>query len=186
MSKFKQTYDNICGKEQANMIAQGLSGIAGFPFTLAVDAGVIPTLYMPMYSKLRSLFGRTTSQNDKIKDLILEIAPEILSDFLFDKIIGNVPLIGIYFNAICAKSMTWRLGILFTMLSARGEEISSEKVSESMALIRASFPQKNFWRFIRPSYSEFERLCVQFQNISQSEYNARVDRKLKEMKIADF
>ena len=168
------------------MLVQGVSGLAGFPWTLAVDAGVIPTLYMPMYSELRAVFGRFTRQNDKMTELIIEIAPEIVSDILFDKIAGQIPLIGVYFNAICAKSMTWRLGILFAMLSARGEMISSEKISESMELIRASFPQKNFWQFTRPTFKEFERLCAQFQDISQEEYNRRVEHKLKGMKVADF
>lgn len=186
MNKFSKAYDIICEKEKANMVAQGLSGIAGFPWTLVVDAGVIPTLYIPLYNQLRLNFARTSDQADRIADLLLEIAPEILSDIVFDKIAGQIPLIGTFFNVLCAKNMTWRLGILFTMLAARGEEIHSEKVRESMTLIRASFPQKNFWRFTRPSLGQFELLCAQFQDIDQAEYNARIDERLREMHIADF
>ncbi|MDR1540916.1 MAG: hypothetical protein LBU32_23515 [Clostridiales bacterium] len=123
---------------------------------------------------------------DKVKYIILEIAPEILVDVMFDKFAGQIPVVGIYFNAICAKNMTCRLGVLFTMLAARGEEINQEKISDSMKLIRAAFPQEGFWKFARPAFSKFESLCASFQDISKTEYNARVDRKLAEMKVADL
>jgi hypothetical protein len=30
----------------------------------------------------------------------MQVMPEVLSDIAFDKILGNVPIVGIYFNAI--------------------------------------------------------------------------------------
>ncbi|MDR1540915.1 MAG: hypothetical protein LBU32_23510 [Clostridiales bacterium] len=63
MGKFQRAYYEICGKEEANMIAQGLSGIAGFPWTLGVDAGVIPALYMPLYANLQNIFNRHSSHD---------------------------------------------------------------------------------------------------------------------------
>ena len=44
---------------------------------------------------------------------------EILSDLSVDKIGGQIPVLGIPFNMMCAKAMTYQLGILFAMLSAR-------------------------------------------------------------------
>ena len=52
-------------------------------------------------------------------------------------------MIGLPANMIAAKAMTWRLGILFGMLAARGEEINQENVNHAIVLIRNIFPQRD-------------------------------------------
>ncbi|MDR1638925.1 MAG: hypothetical protein LBT59_04445 [Clostridiales bacterium] len=178
----KMAYEEIDKQETLNTAGQGVSGFFGFPWNLLVDAASVPAIYMPMFMNIRNIFGRGYFETYKVKSLIIQIAPEILVDLLLDKGLGSIPVAGIYFNAICAKNMTWRLGILFTMISASGDEISTSKISQAMTVIRMTFPQEGLWRFKRPEFREFERLCEKFMNLSAYEFNARVERELRSLK----
>lgn len=95
-----------------------------------------------------------------------------------DKFLGNVPLVGIYFNAICAKTMTWRLGILFTMLSARGESIDENAVAETTKLIRMVFPQTDAFRFQQPTYQSFEKLVISVSGNTMKQFEQKVTKAL--------
>ncbi len=64
---------------------------------------------------------------------------ELLTDMVLDKLIGDLSILGISANMISAKAMTWRLGLLFGMLSARGEEIGINSVLMAVRLIRLLF-----------------------------------------------
>ncbi|WP_461205051.1 hypothetical protein [Clostridium sp. DL1XJH146] len=169
-----KAYNEIEDKEKKNSITQGLSGALGFPFTLGADVGVIAALYAPMFSNIRRTFGRTSNQNDKIVPLISNITSEILFDLVADKVLGNIAIIGIYFNAICARAMTWRLGILFTMLAARGEDINEKHIKDAVKLIRLTFPQKKAFRFTKPDYYTFKKLISEFHDISETEFSKKI------------
>ena len=84
--------------------------------------------------------GRTPVSESVVTTIVKGISSELIFDVVADKVLGNVPLIGVYFNAICAKTMTWRLGILFTMLSARGEAIDDATVQDTTKLYSYGFP----------------------------------------------
>ena len=71
--------------------------------------------------------------------ILKEILPEIFVDLALDKFAGQIPIIGIYFNAICAKTMTWRLGMLFTFLSSRTSEVPINSVAKALKLMRHMF-----------------------------------------------
>lgn len=185
-SIIKRAYDEIEDKETKNTISQGLSGVLGFPFTLGVDVGVIAVIYAPMFNNIRRFFGRTSNQEDILLELIKNISSEVLFDLVVDKFLGNIALIGIYFNAICARTMTWRLGILFAMLSARGEDIDPNKVHDAVKLIRLAFPQKSVFGFKKPGYSEFKKLVSEFCDISQSEFTERISKKIKTLELPDM
>lgn len=150
----EKSYDLINSKATNNGWIQGLSGVAGFPWTLVADAGVIPGIYWPMWNNIRAFYGHEPVSEDAAVQVIKGILPEVLADFLLDKIAGNIPLIGIYFNAICAKAMTWRLGILFSMLSARGNDIGQVSIGQCMALIRNMFPKRDIYKYKKPDWSD--------------------------------
>ena len=100
-------------------------------------------------------------------------------DIAFDKVLGNVPIIGIYFNAICAKQMAWRLGTLFAFMSARGSDIPADKVSEAMALIRHMFPQKDMFTFTTPNRHNFIKLVESVQGNSIQQFEKKVSNALE-------
>jgi len=174
----EQAYDIIQKKSEDNTIAQSLSGIFGWPITIGTDIAVIPMIYVPLWDRLRELFSRSNVAQDAATNIIKGIIGEIFVDIAFDKFMGNIPLVGIYFNAICAKNMTWRLGILFTMLAARGEEVEGMDVKETMALIRKVFPQSDMFKFITPEKEKFLKLINGVTNLNQEDFNRKVDKML--------
>lgn len=177
-SQASQCYDIIEAKATSNTFIQGFSGILGIFTTLAADVAVIPTIYAPMWDEVRRVYGLGPVEEGSAKTVIMKIWPEILSDIAFDKVLGNVPVIGIYFNAICAKAMTWRLGTLFAFLAARGSEVPEASVKEAMALIRHMFPQKEMFSFTTPNKQNFLKLVESVNGNTVEEFNSKVSQAL--------
>jgi len=113
-----------------------------------------------------------------VTPIVKGISNELIFDAATDKFLGNVPLVGIYFNAICARTMTWRLGILFTMLSARGEVIDDATVQDTTKLIRMVFPQTDAFKFQQPTYPTFEKLGTSVTDNSMEQFNRKISRAL--------
>ena len=174
----KKSYEIINQKASSNIAIQGLTGILGFPFTLIADGAVIFTHYGAMLNEIRSLYGRTPVSETVVTSIMKGISSELIFDIVADKFLGNVPLIGIYFNAICAKTMTWRLGILFTMLSARGEAIDDYTVQDTTKLIRMVFPQTDAFKFQQPTYEAFEKLVSSVTDNSMEQFCQKVSKAL--------
>ncbi|MDP3114396.1 MAG: Hsp70 family protein [Candidatus Cloacimonadaceae bacterium] len=174
-------YAIIEGKASSNQWVQGISGIFGFPFTLAADVGVVPGIYAPLWTEIRSIYGHVPVSMDSAGPVIKNIIPEVLSDLLLDKALGQIPLIGIYFNIICAKHMTWRLGTLFSMMSARGDDIVSDNITNCMKLIRMLFPQQGQFSFTTPDKNAFIRLVTSVSDISPVDYKTKINKGLLAM-----
>lgn len=150
-----KAYKLIETKANSNSFIQGVSGLFGFPYTLIADGAVIFTHYGPMINQIRATFGRTALIEAQFLPIVTSIDKEILYDLLLDKFLGNIPFAGIYFNAICAKTMTWRLGILFSVLSSHGEEVDVSDIIHVVELTRTLFPQRDMFRFARPDFKQF-------------------------------
>ncbi len=178
----KTAYTIIEMKANSNSFVQGISGLFGFPFTLVADGATIFTHYGDMLNKIRNLYGRTPVDGVVVKDIIAGAGNEILFDLVADKVAGNIPIIGIYFNAICAKTMTWRLGILFAVLSARGEDINTSSVNNTMKLIRQVFPQNDAFAFKQPSYEVFEKIVESVEGNSLIEFDNKINTALDAFK----
>lgn len=174
----QKSYEIINSKASSNIAIQGLSGILGFPFTLLADGAVIFTHYGTMLNEIRSLYGRAPVSEAVVTTIVKGISSELIFDVVADKVLGNVPLIGVYFNAICAKTMTWRLGILFTMLSARGEAIDDATVQDTTKLIRMVFPQTDAFKFQQPTYPTFEKLVTSVTGNSMEQFNRKITKAL--------
>ncbi len=174
----KKAYEIINDKAGSNIAIQGLSGLLGFPFTLLADGATIFTHYGTMLNEIRSLYERTPVSESVATTIVKGISNELIFDVVADKFLGNVPLIGVYFNAICAKTMTWRLGILFTMLSARGEAIDDSTVADTTRLIRNVFPQTDAFSFKQPTYPTFEKLITSVSGNSMEQFNRKIEQAL--------
>jgi hypothetical protein len=169
-----KAYILINAKASSNMWLQGITGVVGFPYTTIVDVGVIATHYVPMLNKIRYIYGRPLLKMDSIMPFAGSISKELLYDFLFDKILGNVPILGIPLNAICAKALTWRLGILFSMLSSRGEEINDKTAGDVAVVIRGIFSKGPFG-FPTPSLADFEGIVNGVFEMSHMEFSDKVN-----------
>lgn len=171
-------YQLIDKKANSNAIIQACSGFFGTVVTLAVDAGVVGMIYLQMWNEIRSVYGHPPIKQEEATRILTNIVPEVLSDLILDKILGNTPIIGIYFNAICAKQMTWRLGMLFTMLSARGAEVENVKCKETMIVIRQIFPHSDMFSFTTPNYEKFQQLASSVTSNTMQDYNAKIEQAM--------
>ena len=178
ISKEARVYDIISKKAGSNIGIQTLSGIAGFPFTLLADISVFFTHYGPMLREIRNVYGRGPVEDSVMRPIIKVCKKEMIADLVVDKIIGNLPLIGAPANALCAKAMTWRLGLLFGMLASRGEEIDEKNVRSAIVLIREVFPQTRSAAFRNPSAVEVEKLLKAVEGISTEECGRRLEQIL--------
>lgn len=180
MSDRKETrvYDIIEQKAGSNILIQGITGLLGFPFTLFADAGVFFTHYGPMLNEIRAVYGLKPVSMEYVKPVLMGSKNELISDIVVDKVLGNLPVIGLPANILAAKAMTWRLGILFGMLSSRGNEINQENVEKAVVLIRNVFPQKDSYLFRKPSVSNVEKLIRSVEGDSFMNFDEKVSRIL--------
>lgn len=153
-------YDLVNSKASNNSLIQGVSGAFGLLATLPVDALSLPMIYGAMWNDIRQLYGHPVADWAETGTVLKSVIPEIVADVVLDKVMGNVPVVGIYFNAICAKMMTWRLGTLFAVLAARGPELLSADVRGAIALVRESLPKSGVFTFNTPDRALFVRLVV--------------------------
>lgn len=178
VTKTAKVYDIIDKKAGSNQFLQGLSGTLGFPFTVLADGAVIFTHYGPMINEIRDLYGREPISANVLGPILKGASSEILSDVVFDKLIGQIPIVGIASNVMCAKAMTWRLGLLFAMISARGEEVNANTVRRTCILIRKLFPQSNTFVFRQPSVTIVEKLLNVIENEPLDGYEEKIERLL--------
>lgn len=61
---------------------------------------------------IRTVYGLEKEEEGSLKTIPKGFKSEIIADLIVDKAICNVPIFRIPTNIICAKAMTWRLGIL--------------------------------------------------------------------------
>ncbi len=176
-----KVYDIINSKAGSNTTMQGISGLMGFPFTAIMDIAVFFSHYGPMLNEIRAVYGRTPIDKEDLGHIIKGCKQELLADMVLDKFIGNIPILGLPANMICAKSMTWRLGLLFGMLSARGEKINQDSVLLAVRLIRTLFPQTDSLLFKKPSAVTVEKLLSGVAETSVETFDAKVSRVLDEM-----
>lgn len=174
----KKAYAIINSTANSNSVVQGLSGLAGFPFTLIADVATLYTHYGEMLNKLRDLYNRTPVDEKIVTPILNGMSNEVLFDVVADKVLGNVPILGIYFNAICAKTMTWRIGIVFTMLSARGDDVSNANIADTTKLVRQMFPQSDTFKFAQPDYYKFEKMVVSVNGNSEEQFNQKITKAL--------
>ena len=174
VNKSSKSYAIIEQKAGSNLAMQGLSGLLGFPFTTIADVGAVFTHYGPMINDIRKIYGLPEINTKALRPILEGCSEEILSDLLFDKIGGQIPILGIPFNMMCAKAMTWRLGILFTMFAARGQEVNVENTRNATILIRKIFPQTKTFSFSKPSIVIFEKLVNTMENETVEDFNSKV------------
>ena len=181
VSKTSKIYEVIEKKAGSNETMQAISALFGFPFTLVTDAAVIFTHYGPMVNEIRGIYGRKPVSKETLFPVIKGASSEILSDLIFDKLIGQIPVVGIASNIMCAKAMTWRVGLLFAILSARGEDITNESVAKTCRLIRTLFPQRNTFAFRKPSIVIVEKLLNTVEGEDIPGFEEKVERILENL-----
>ncbi|MGM0410439.1 MAG: hypothetical protein ACQEQF_06705 [Bacillota bacterium] len=174
-SRANRAYDLINETTQKNMILQGVSGFFGPMGALGTDVYVIVKIYSPMINNIRKIYGRKPLDKNILVDFVKGALKEVLNDMIFDKGLGSIPVMGVYFNAICARAMTWRIGILFTMLASRGEKAKVKQIKETMILIRKVFPNESNVKFKKPEQRIFNKIVTSVEGEDIETYDKKID-----------
>lgn len=172
-----QCYELIDDGASINSLAQGASGFFGFLTATAMDIAAIG-LYVRLWNSIREIYGLPEVDFDDGVSVIKNIVGELISDLVLDKFMGNIPIAGIYFNAICAKQLTWRLGMLFTMLSENGSHVDDIDCKNMVRVIRQLFPQSDMFTFKTPEKQKFLQLVNGTTGLSAKELNEKIDAAL--------
>lgn len=178
-SVFDVIYKMINSKANSNAFIQGITGITGFPSTLVVDGIVIFTHYEPLINDIRKIYGRSEISAKELSPMMGSIVKEILLDLAVDKVLGHVPVAGAYFNAVSAKALTWRLGMLVAVISARGEEFTKANISNVIKLIRYITPLNELLKLKKPDYEVFKRITLSVTDNEITTFNDKVQTALK-------
>lgn len=174
------SYNVIDETAKSDAMVEAISGLAGFPFTIAADGLTIVTHYLPMLNKIRSMFGKTPWTKETFGPVLKGTYNDLLFDILFDKVLGQIPLLGIYFNYICAKSLMWRMGILCAMCSCLENDIKDvESIKKAVVLIREIFPQRDTFKFAQPDYNTYKKLITSLMGNPQNIFENKINKALE-------
>jgi uncharacterized protein (DUF697 family) len=152
----EQSYDLIVGYAWKNIAAQVGASLVPLPGAgLAVDAAVLPVIYLPMWNEIRGVYGRGEVGAEQGRALLGGVGGVVLVDVVVDKVLGQVPIIGMPLNYFCAKIMTWRLGALFTLFASLGDDVDARLARLATELLTKLFPKEDFGLIKTPARPKF-------------------------------
>ena len=157
----EQSYDLIVGYAWKNMAAQVGASLVPIPGAgLAVDAAVLPIIYLPMWNEIRGIYGRGEVGSEQARALLSGVGGVVLVDVVVDKVLGQVPILGMPLNYFCAKIMTWRLGALFTLFASLGHNVDARLARLATELLTKLFPKEDFGFIKTPEREKFVDFVV--------------------------
>lgn len=175
-----RAYDIIDKTAGNNAVIEAVGGgLLGPLGNLVVDVATIGTHYFPMINKIRALFNKKPWELETYGPVIKSLFNDLMFDIIFDKVLGSVPVVGIYFNYICAKSMIFRVGMLCAMTSCLEDDITDiDTFRKTSILIKDVFPQKSVFKFAKPDYNTFKKLMSSVINNDIDTFENKVNRAL--------
>ncbi|MBR3975734.1 MAG: hypothetical protein IKJ88_07745 [Clostridia bacterium] len=178
---YRDAYKKIEKKANSNAIFQGIGGIAGVFGKAVVDAAVLITHYEPLINDIRKLYGRSSLSIKELSPVFGSLFKELLVDIAMDKLVGAaIPVAGVYVNFISARILTWRIGLVALILSARGEDFSRINVVDVTKLVRLLTPQPNKLKFTKPDYGTIKKVVC---SVSDNETDVFVDKIQAALKV---
>jgi len=175
-------YKLIEEKSINNTFIQGAGGLLGTVMTLSADIYAFK-IYSNLWDEIRELYGHEPFKAEEISSIIPKLGEEIISDIALDKVLGYIPIIGVFTNSICAKAMTWRLGILFAFLSSRGSDLpEDEEVIKAVCLIREIYPHKDMLTFSTPDKASVLHILSGVENNTAKAFKDKIDEALAAFK----
>lgn len=69
--------------------------------------------------------------------------------------------------------------MLFTIVSSRGEEISSESLSKVVKLIRNLTPQSDIFKFAKPDYNLFKKIVLSVCDDDFITYDKKIEQAMR-------
>lgn len=154
--KEKKVYETIKGYANTNSLMQTVSGLFGFPVTLAVDGGAVVTHYLPMINNICNVYNFNKKDVSSFIPVIKGSFMVFLSDLVLDKVLGQIPLLGAVSNYVCAKIITWRIGLMFAYLAKNDMDVTAENVKKTVDCMKKKISMRKVTGFNPPTEYDVE------------------------------
>jgi hypothetical protein len=173
-ARAERVYDKTATLATGNLIAQGASGFFGFAANIVVDVAAIP-FYAQLWSEIREIYGKGEITSEAVKAYLKPNMGFLAQDLVWDKIVGSIPIIGVPFNIVFAKALTWRLGAWFGFLSAiDGEDDDAALAETTLQLVREVFPSsRSVFDFRAPDRDVFVEFIASVDGLTTDEVQDR-------------
>ncbi|WP_448625124.1 hypothetical protein [Geodermatophilus sp. URMC 64] len=183
-ARAQQVYDRTGSLATGNLIAQGASGFFGFAANLLVDAAAVP-FYAQLWNEIRGIYGKGEITAEAVKAYLKPNLGFLAQDLLWDKVVGSIPIIGVPFNIVFAKALTWRLGAWFGLLSAIADDDSEALTRDTLRLTREVFPSsRSVFDFAAPDrdVDVFVSFIASVDGLTTDEVRSRTERALQALR----
>jgi hypothetical protein len=130
-----RVYSIINDYTRGNMFIQGLAGLFGSGVPVITDVAAVG-LYAVMWSDINSVYGHKAKFGwSELWTMIKGSWLVFAADIGVDKLIEQIPVLGIPSNVLAAKILTWRIGYYLGVISALGAYAGTAKQGENAKLI---------------------------------------------------
>lgn len=173
-----RVYDIVESYAVGNSIGQAISGFFGTFVSWTADGAAL-YLYLRMWNSIREVYGKDALGAGKAFEYIRPAIAIIIGDLVADKFLGDLPLIGAPVNFVLARITTWRLGVVFGMVSAISDD--DAVIAQTVArLIPELFPAKGILGgiFQTPNRDVFIRAIASVDGITKEQVEERVEKIL--------
>ena len=127
-----------------------------------------------MWNEIRGIYGRGEVGKEQGKALLSGVGGVVLVDVVVDKVLGQVPILGMPLNYFCAKMMSWRLGALFTLFASRGDDVDADLARLAVELLTKLFPKEDFGFIKTPDKARFVDFVTKASRQSAQDLDARI------------
>jgi hypothetical protein len=175
-----RVYEKTKALADGNAWAQGLSGIMGLGMNLLVDVVMIP-FYVGLWNDIRGVYGKGSISVSAAQAYLKPNLDFMVQDFIWDKVVGSIPIVGIPFNIAFAKALAWRLGAWFGLLSALSNEEKYEEtlIRSTMQLVKELFPSVgDVFSFKQPEEDKFIQLISSLDGLTPAVAQERSQKAL--------
>jgi hypothetical protein len=179
-----RVYEKTRTLANGNALAQGASGLFGGGVNLLVDAAAIP-FYVDLWNDVRRIYGRGEITLQAAQEYLKPNLAFLVQDLVWDKAIGSIPIIGIPFNIVFGKALTWRLGAWFGMLAALGADSggNAELAQSTLALVKQVFPvDRSMFSWSAPDHEVFVAFISSVDGLTEAEAQSRTEAALRALR----
>ena len=127
-------YNVILAYYENDAFIEEFSDIPYLPSITAQNSKSYIEIVKPLWSKIVSIFGLELPTNRTINRSVGTVLPELVSDLSRDYM--QINEYSVFYKAIAAKTITLRLGLVLSMITARSNEIQGINLRSLSTLVR--------------------------------------------------
>lgn len=169
-------YKIISAYYEDDAYIEAVSNVLYFPSITSQNLKNYVEVIKPLWSDIANIFGFDLTATRSVNRTVESMLPELVSDLTRDYM--KITEYSVYYKAIAAKTVTLRLGIELSMLTARSKEIQGINMRALSTLIRKLCDQPNSLQPAQPDKGTILKLVESVGGYSIERFNETVDKAL--------